>query len=238
MSVLWEGELDKGESHEFDVSEYQNGTQLKITFGNEAGFIDFFLASLANLSGTNHEIIFAPLTEEEFESYVIIPVSFLLTYFPDSFFLLNSNSSSSANNSAFTVELIEEETEECPSCQRVKSIPQCTVILNVGNVDLNDADVLVIFQRVENQTFFSVPGTTDSNGLVSVDLTEFSMFLTPEFTYQIKVIENMDNWNNPLTINVNGTEYDCLLMGVKAVTNLSNDQITGADEITLEINAE
>lgn len=236
--ILWTGSLNKGESQEFPIAQWQDAQQVKITYGNASGFIDFFLASLVNLSGTNYEILYQPITQDPFETYIILPVATLEILFPTSFFLLNSNSSSSADNSEFTVETIVEETTACPTCQRMKPIPQCTDVLEIGNISLLDTDdVVVVLTRKKSGTKYVLTGTTDVNGLLSIDLTDYEDFLTSDFEYEIMVFETIDDYKSQLPINVNGTEYDCLIVPVDKLLNPSTGNIEGATLITLQIDS-
>lgn len=241
MAVLWSGTLDKGESHEFNVSQFEGVSQVKITYGNDSGASSWYLMTDdADLPGSSYlQFLYQPTgAPAEFSTYVTIPVANLDTVADNDgvFYLSNQDVAGANDDTNFTVETIVEETSACPTCQKVKPIPQCSELLRIGNIDILDSEeILVVFTRRPGNKHYNLTGTTDENGLLSVSLEELEDFLTEDFVYEIMAFASINDYKDALPITINGNEYTCLSMPIDKIINPLTGQITGAEEITLEI---
>lgn len=119
----------------------------------------------------------------------------------------------------------------CTTCQRVNTIPQCTQSLLIGVVQEISGTVKIYFTDILTGRKFTIEGSTDSDGLLTADISGLSDFLSPNYVFEVNVT---DNAGAALTIAIGSNEYSCLAFEVEAIWD-SEGNLVETETFTLSV---
>ena len=123
----------------------------------------------------------------------------------------------------------------CTNCQPTKSVPTCSGVLILGQIDPLLTDVNVVVKDIITGRKRFLKGTINA-GVLSVNLSSLNRYLTPNLSYTIEAFEGdqFPDFTQPVSIEIDGNEYDCLRLNFDTVRDVDN-VIVGANTITLEL---
>lgn len=72
-------------------------------------------------------------------------------------------------------------------CDKVCSIPGCVDLLTIGSTAFNNTGFAVQFTEIITGRIMTLEGSSDENGIVTVDTSTLNDYLTPNLIYEIRL---------------------------------------------------
>ena len=123
----------------------------------------------------------------------------------------------------------------CTNCQPTKSVPTCSGILNLGQIDPLLTDVNVVVKDIITGRKRFLKGIINA-GVLSVNLSSLNRYLTPNLSYTLEAFEGdqFPDFSQPVSVEIDGNEYECLRLNFETIRDTDN-VIVGAATYTLEL---
>lgn len=110
------------------------------------------------------------------------------------------------------------------NCTKLKDLPTCINDLIIGTISLVSQDVYVFIKNSTNGHTTRLIGNADSDGLVTVDVSE--VYFSPHYSYDIWITATTDGPSDKQDITFDTyTFYDCLSAKFFRVENDSMEAV-------------